>query len=907
MFSGKVKQTGISKRAKKKRGRREVLAKAKAERAERERGRQRARAALRLTTWVRSVRAQRAFRATQRAHLDALLRDAGMRFQRLQLSGQPYVSDVEGELTGLIRAYTGISRRARPDDRTAPQDWARLCNLGRLVLASCASADPKRNVRSVACGVPADAASSSGSAATESHPQWQERLHFLCRSALFYISLPKFRRRPEAIIPVRVLSSLLSTPTGADDHQGAGGLAGGLARSLSRRHARGPTMLDVLVELVGDRDSVWLMSAARSMAVNALSASIVSEFSGGFATPATSSSSTTHFDNLARACLVRPLMSHDKEMYALILEPLLQQGGVHFWRGTLHAALRMVANKHGQRNDDISTLERVRLAANVITVTSGLLPGGKLQRPSSCRLSEDIESLATYVRLLAHIIPKIPTNMLVSAAERSLRQSSAAASTGGSSSDDDDVVYVGEAKSNSRGDSIALPSANYDRPIKFAPAQEYADDPAGAAARLLRGIDFTDALRRGIAIQRRGLPLANMGEPGQNSLPVGCAGIEMLVTPAHANMLFDSILPPSNSSPGADGPASGGVASASDRADTVLALASLYDSIFTRLDILRTKPTELLPPPGAGLTLINGLAFDPRLNLITRLWQALKTSVNLDRFAKATHLPSAITSLSSSSSSSSSSSPPSSNSSSSTSSSPISVFGTDAIESAVCLLCTCFSHLLLSLTDIDVYELGRPFSVPELERIVRFLGALLHRICWDEEPEHIQPPFFPTRRLRLLVAATKLFNQLYERNCRRPFCARELFLWSDLPLTEFHKAAIGVGGVRPAQMAFRAVLLLSSLPQTVAFDERVAVFEQLLANDRENGGHHHDIGPRTQVRVRRDHAVQDAMQSLPHDSVTLKHRVQITFVDSNGNTEAGIDGGGLFKEFVDVVTKEAFR
>ena len=61
------------------------------------------------------------------------------------------------------------------------------------------------------------------------------------------------------------------------------------------------------------------------------------------------------------------------------------------------------------------------------------------------------------------------------------------------------------------------------------------------------------------------------------------------------------------------------------------------------------------------------------------------------------------------------------------------------------------------------------------------------------------------------------------------------------------------------------------------------------------------------MRIRRDHAVQDAMQSLPHNAVTLKHRVQITFVDSNGNTEAGIDGGGLFKEFVDVVTKEAFR
>ena len=290
---------------------------------------------------------------------------------------------------------------------------------------------------------------------------------------------------------------------------------------------------------------------------------------------------------------------------------------------------------------------------------------------------------------------------------------------------------------------------------------------------------------------------------------------------------------------------------------------------------MRPKLTELLPPPGAGLTLINGLAFDSQLNLIARLWEALRSSVNLGEFASNIVQETSSYSLPSSSSASSAKSLP----------------WTKSIESAVCFLCTCYSHLLLSLTDIDVYELGRPFSTSEQGKIVRFLSALLRRMCWDEELNHIQPPYFPTRRLRLLIAATKLFNQLYERNCRRPFCPREYFLWADLPLLEFHKAAIGSGGVRHAQMAFRAVLLLSSLPQTVEFDERVAVFEQLLANDRENGGHHHDIGPRTQVRIRRDHAVQDAMQSLPQNAVTLKHRVQITFIDSNGNAEAGIDGG----------------
>jgi len=77
-------------------------------------------------------------------------------------------------------------------------------------------------------------------------------------------------------------------------------------------------------------------------------------------------------------------------------------------------------------------------------------------------------------------------------------------------------------------------------------------------------------------------------------------------------------------------------------------------------------------------------------------------------------------------------------------------------------------------------------------------------------------------------------------------------------------------------------------------------------NDRQAGGHLNHHGQGHNVRIRRTHSVADAMDGLPNDSVSLKHRVQITFVDEHGNQEDGIDGGGLFKEFIDVVSKQAF-
>lgn len=38
----------------------------------------------------------------------------------------------------------------------------------------------------------------------------------------------------------------------------------------------------------------------------------------------------------------------------------------------------------------------------------------------------------------------------------------------------------------------------------------------------------------------------------------------------------------------------------------------------------------------------------------------------------------------------------------------------------------------------------------------------------------------------------------------------------------------------------------------------------------------------------------------------LKGRIQVTFTNQHGVEEAGIDGGGVFKEYMDLLTKRAF-
>ncbi|EKU22370.1 hypothetical protein NGA_2037100, partial [Nannochloropsis gaditana CCMP526] len=49
-----------------------------------------------------------------------------------------------------------------------------------------------------------------------------------------------------------------------------------------------------------------------------------------------------------------------------------------------------------------------------------------------------------------------------------------------------------------------------------------------------------------------------------------------------------------------------------------------------------------------------------------------------------------------------------------------------------------------------------------------------------------------------------------------------------------------------------------------------------------------------------------AFKALNHLGHGLRGRVQVTFVSDLGTEEAGIDGGGVFKEFMDALTKRAF-
>lgn len=125
--------------------------------------------------------------------------------------------------------------------------------------------------------------------------------------------------------------------------------------------------------------------------------------------------------------------------------------------------------------------------------------------------------------------------------------------------------------------------------------------------------------------------------------------------------------------------------------------------------------------------------------------------------------------------------------------------------------------------------------------------------------------------------------------------------------------------------------ILRNLPFFIPFETRVQIFREFIYKDqiRRRGGHvdpdiwrmsvarstmgrdidgrppGHDVISRQHAEIRRESVFEDAYNSYYPLGERLKEPIQISFIDKFGAPEAGIDGGGVTKEFLTSVTSQA--
>lgn len=173
---------------------------------------------------------------------------------------------------------------------------------------------------------------------------------------------------------------------------------------------------------------------------------------------------------------------------------------------------------------------------------------------------------------------------------------------------------------------------------------------------------------------------------------------------------------------------------------------------------------------------------------------------------------------------------------------------------------------------------------------------------------------------RINRSVGSLMAQLHQRNGRRPFAPSEAFYADGLPAERFFaEISSGVLAGRDANDpgSSRAWTLLAHAPFLVPFFERARVFHRLVSAERslyrsrevswDSGAFFAGGAPRQFVSVRRGHELEDAYGTLGVAAPeNLRGQVRVSFISEHGIDEAGVDGGGLFKEFLEGVVKNGF-
>lgn len=268
---------------------------------------------------------------------------------------------------------------------------------------------------------------------------------------------------------------------------------------------------------------------------------------------------------------------------------------------------------------------------------------------------------------------------------------------------------------------------------------------------------------------------------------------------------------------------------------------------------------------------------------------------------------------------------------------------------ALALLCAVFAQKLMVMDDSELLEDQVAMPLEDLTRFVLTLNSSLHLLAWvDDSAKTSALHSRPAGVLALLTEGVLAYRRLHERHTRNPgqIAAGAQWLWpriaaSDLSagtIVQLHQdgeegaesmAAAGAGGIggggssllssgrggasgsaaTPALRTSRALFVITQLPMVVPFKQRAELFHELLQADREDkqSGWGHGL----KLRIRRDYLFEDSMSAFvgtvsQRGRQSLRERMQITFIAPDGREEPGIDGGGLFQEWLQGATQRGF-
>ncbi|KAJ7525501.1 hypothetical protein O6H91_17G053900 [Diphasiastrum complanatum] len=225
--------------------------------------------------------------------------------------------------------------------------------------------------------------------------------------------------------------------------------------------------------------------------------------------------------------------------------------------------------------------------------------------------------------------------------------------------------------------------------------------------------------------------------------------------------------------------------------------------------------------------------------------------------------------------------------------------------------CPVYSYMLTTTDNEEFYEQQRPLKLDDAVQLVLILKEAIWQLRWILAPKlsavgttmqnmDTQVKHMSSQGVRQFVsdASSRLLAELHDRNSRRQFTSPETFHAREAIDESFFSQAEGENS--------RARELLRQAPYLIPFSSRVRVYTSQVSSARQSNSSPHPFS-RSRITIRRDRIVEDAFAQLNAlQEEFLRGTIRVSFVNELGVEEAGVDGGGIFKDFMENITKAAF-
>lgn len=299
--------------------------------------------------------------------------------------------------------------------------------------------------------------------------------------------------------------------------------------------------------------------------------------------------------------------------------------------------------------------------------------------------------------------------------------------------------------------------------------------------------------------------------------------------------------------------------------------------------------------------------------------------------------------------------------------SPMSFEDSSRIIPLFYLFSSLFSHSLISIHDNEFFgdpiegqrqSSAMPFTLEELVMLSRCLRDAclgIIKLAYPETKPEVREEYIlafqsigvttssemqrciqmeQKRWIQLFKVITNLVKMLKARDTRRSFCppnhwlseqediradkVTQLYVPASRHVWRFRR----MGRIGPLQSTLdvgldspplsvseeRQLAILTELPFVVPFEERVKIFQRLIYADKQDVQGEGPFLDGINVTIRRNYIYEDAYDKLsPENEPDLKKRIRVHLLNAHGLDEAGIDGGGIFREFLSELLKSGFN